>query len=101
MYQQSMLIREFFMPYASSNMLCGKLVCSWPHRTLISRANLSVIYTHIREELCVSTYLHTDRILHTSKSTYKGPEERDETFVEDGSTCGPEMVIKSTELQVL
>ncbi|XP_071076245.1 putative disintegrin and metalloproteinase domain-containing protein 5 [Desmodus rotundus] len=73
-------------------MLCGKLVCTWPHKTLISRANLSVIYTHVREEMCVSTYLNTDRILKNTKSTYSQPEDRDETFVEDGSTCGPEMM---------
>nr|XP_045053068.2 disintegrin and metalloproteinase domain-containing protein 5 [Desmodus rotundus] len=81
---------SYYCPFP--HMLCGKLVCTWPHKTLISRANLSVIYTHVREEMCVSTYLNTDRILKNTKSTYSQPEDRDETFVEDGSTCGPEMM---------
>nr|XP_019597597.1 PREDICTED: disintegrin and metalloproteinase domain-containing protein 5-like [Rhinolophus sinicus] len=66
-----------------SDSLCGKLVCAWPHKTLVSRANLSVMYTHIREDLCVSTFLNTGK--------RGGAEERDETFVEDGSACGPDM----------
>ncbi|XP_054421744.1 disintegrin and metalloproteinase domain-containing protein 5-like [Pteronotus mesoamericanus] len=74
------------------NILCGKLVCAWPHKALVSRANLSVVYTHIREEMCVSTYLNTDRILKETRTTYSTPEDRDKTFVEDGSTCGPGMI---------
>ncbi|XP_074187601.1 disintegrin and metalloproteinase domain-containing protein 5 [Rhinolophus sinicus] len=66
-----------------SDSLCGKLVCAWPHKTLVSRANLSVMYTHIREDLCVSTFLNTGK--------RGGDAERDETFVEDGSACGPNM----------
>ncbi|KAF6084372.1 hypothetical protein HJG60_008641 [Phyllostomus discolor] len=75
-----------------SETLCGKLVCSWPHKALISQANLSVIYAHVRDEICVSTYLDTGKIPRNTKSTYETPEERDQTFVEDGSTCGPEMI---------
>ncbi|XP_023375814.1 disintegrin and metalloproteinase domain-containing protein 5-like [Pteropus vampyrus] len=70
---------------AFSNLLCGKLVCAWPHKALVSRANLSVIYTHIREDICVSTFLHSGKLKFTKA------EDRDETFVQDGSACGPEM----------
>lgn len=76
----------------SSNSLCGKLVCAWPHKTLVSRANLSVMYTHIREDICVSTFLNTGKIT--------GVEGRDETYVEDGTACGPEMVTRTTKFQV-
>lgn len=71
--------------------MCGKLVCSWPHKKLVSRTNLSVIYAHIRDEICVSTYRETDK---------DEPGKRDDTFVEDGTVCGPEMVIRTTKLQV-
>nr|KAF6427086.1 hypothetical protein HJG63_000295 [Rousettus aegyptiacus] len=76
---------------AFSNLLCGKLVCAWPHKALISRANLSVIYTHVREDICVSTFLQSGRLLKGTPTTISKPEDRDETFVEDGTTCGPEM----------
>ncbi|XP_012580233.1 PREDICTED: disintegrin and metalloproteinase domain-containing protein 5-like [Condylura cristata] len=71
--------------------LCGKLVCAWPHKALVSRTNLSVIYTHIREELCVSTFRNTEKLLRPTMTTIITPEERDDTFVEDGSACGPAM----------
>lgn len=92
--------RNFFLPYASSNLLCGKLVCAWPHKALISRANLSVIYTHVREDICVSTFLQSGRLLKGTPTTISKPEDRDETFVEDGTTCGPEMVTRTTEFQM-
>uniref|UniRef100_A0A671DLH9 Uncharacterized protein n=1 Tax=Rhinolophus ferrumequinum TaxID=59479 RepID=A0A671DLH9_RHIFE len=66
-----------------SDSLCGKLVCAWPHKTLVSRANLSVMYTHVREDICVSTFLNSGDI--------HGVEKRDKTYVEDGTACGPEM----------
>ncbi|KAG8512508.1 Disintegrin and metalloproteinase domain-containing protein 5, partial [Galemys pyrenaicus] len=79
------------LPCHFTNVLCGKLVCAWPHKTLISRTNLSVIYTHIREDLCVSAFLNTEKLLKPTLSTVESPEDRDETFVEDGSVCGPAM----------
>ncbi|XP_006164805.1 disintegrin and metalloproteinase domain-containing protein 5-like isoform X2 [Tupaia chinensis] len=77
------------------NMLCGKLICTWPHRNLIKRTNLSVVYAHILNEVCVSTFRpsqkppkpNTDPPL----TTYNSADDRDETFVEDGTICGPEM----------
>uniref|UniRef100_A0A8C8YPX7 Uncharacterized protein n=1 Tax=Prolemur simus TaxID=1328070 RepID=A0A8C8YPX7_PROSS len=66
------------------HLLCGKLVCTWPHRTLISRPNLSVIYAHVRDDICVSTNLPGTKFV-------KGSLDRDETFVKDGSMCGPDM----------
>ncbi|KAM8786846.1 disintegrin and metalloproteinase domain-containing protein 5-like [Rhynchonycteris naso] len=73
------------------NVMCGKLVCTWPYKTLVNRANLSVIYTHIRDDMCVSTFPNTDKPPKSSLTTYAEPEDRDETFVEDGTACGPEM----------
>uniref|UniRef100_A0A8D2JQU5 Disintegrin and metalloproteinase domain-containing protein 5 n=1 Tax=Sciurus vulgaris TaxID=55149 RepID=A0A8D2JQU5_SCIVU len=73
------------------NMLCGKLVCSWPHKNLIIRPNLSVVYAHVREEICVSTYLTGRSPPLDTITTYKTYEHRDESFVEDGSMCGPRM----------
>ncbi|XP_045635242.1 disintegrin and metalloproteinase domain-containing protein 5-like [Ursus americanus] len=77
---------------AYPNLLCGKLVCAWPHKALISRANLSIIYTHVREEMCVSTFRVTDKIPKNPWTTIDLPEERDDTFVQDGTVCGPDMV---------
>uniref|UniRef100_A0A2I3H8H4 Disintegrin domain-containing protein n=1 Tax=Nomascus leucogenys TaxID=61853 RepID=A0A2I3H8H4_NOMLE len=77
------------------HILCGKLVCTWEHRDLISRPNLSVIYAHVRDQTCVSTYLprRTPPPVnsHISVTSYYSVEDRDETFVQDGSVCGPDM----------
>ncbi|XP_048950791.1 disintegrin and metalloproteinase domain-containing protein 5-like isoform X5 [Canis lupus dingo] len=74
-----------------SNLLCGKLVCAWPHKALVSRANLSVIYSHVREEMCVSTYRSKEKAIKNTWTTYETPEDRDDTFVQDGTVCGPAM----------
>ncbi|KAM9622478.1 LOW QUALITY PROTEIN: disintegrin and metalloproteinase domain-containing protein 5-like [Trichechus inunguis] len=77
------------------DLLCGKLVCSWPHKRLILRTNISVIYTHLRDEICVSTHRAIEKPPRSdgrvSDTTYYSADDRDETFVEDGSPCGPEM----------
>ncbi|XP_032144030.1 disintegrin and metalloproteinase domain-containing protein 5-like [Sapajus apella] len=77
------------------HILCGKLVCSWEHRDLITRPNLSVIYAHVRDEICVSTVLPRKKPVPenppNSATMYYQVEDRDETFVQDGSMCGPEM----------
>ncbi|KAM9622480.1 LOW QUALITY PROTEIN: disintegrin and metalloproteinase domain-containing protein 5-like [Trichechus inunguis] len=77
------------------DLLCGKLVCSWPHKRLILRTNISVIYTHLRDEICVSTHRAIEKAPRSdgrvSDTTYYSADDRDETFVEDGSPCGPEM----------
>ncbi|XP_059857504.1 disintegrin and metalloproteinase domain-containing protein 5-like isoform X2 [Delphinus delphis] len=73
------------------HVLCGKLVCSWPHKALVRRRNLSVIYTHVRDDLCTSTFLTTGRPPRNTLTTVESPEDRDQTFVEDGTVCGPEM----------
>lgn len=83
-----------FSPCASSHLLCGKLVCNWPHKYLISRANLSVIYSHVREQMCVSTFLNAEKIPRDTITTVQFPGDRDRTFVQDGTVCGPEMVIR-------
>uniref|UniRef100_A0A8C7AZP8 Disintegrin and metalloproteinase domain-containing protein 5-like n=1 Tax=Neovison vison TaxID=452646 RepID=A0A8C7AZP8_NEOVI len=76
---------------SNPNLLCGKLVCAWPHKTLISRANLSVIYTHVQDEMCVSTFRPNEKLPKNSWTTFENPEDRDDTFVQDGTVCGPEM----------
>uniref|UniRef100_A0A8C6AQJ2 Disintegrin and metalloproteinase domain-containing protein 5-like n=1 Tax=Monodon monoceros TaxID=40151 RepID=A0A8C6AQJ2_MONMO len=73
------------------NMLCGKLVCTWPHKALVTRTNLSVIYTHVRDDMCTSTFLNTEKTPRNTLTTVEKPEDRDQTFVEDGTVCGPEM----------
>ncbi|XP_037382000.1 disintegrin and metalloproteinase domain-containing protein 5-like [Talpa occidentalis] len=78
-------------PCRFENVLCGKLACVWPHKTLVFRANLSVIYTHVREDLCVSTFRISESLPRPTITTIETPEERDDTFVEDGTVCGPEM----------
>uniref|UniRef100_A0A8C0JM35 Disintegrin and metalloproteinase domain-containing protein 5-like n=1 Tax=Canis lupus dingo TaxID=286419 RepID=A0A8C0JM35_CANLU len=83
-----------------SNLLCGKLVCAWPHKALVSRANLSVIYSHVREEMCVSTYRSKEKAIKNTWTTYETPEDRDDTFVQDGTVCGPAMVIRTTKFPV-
>ncbi|KAB0347986.1 hypothetical protein FD754_012843, partial [Muntiacus muntjak] len=75
-----------------SQSMCGKLVCAWPYKTLISRANLSVIYTHVRDEICASGFLNAEKLPRDTFTTVQAPEDRDETFVEDGSICGPDMI---------
>ncbi|KAM6149590.1 disintegrin and metalloproteinase domain-containing protein 5-like [Erethizon dorsatum] len=70
--------------------LCGKLVCTWPHKALVSHQNLSVIYTHVRDDICVTGAKTVRKIIRTSVlSTYLEASDRDETFVEDGTICGP------------
>ncbi|XDB65180.1 hypothetical protein ABFV05_018796 [Capra hircus] len=76
---------------AFSHTLCGKLVCAWPHKTLVSQANLSVIYTHVRDEICASVFLNAERLPRDTFTTVEKPEDRDKTFVEDGTICGPGM----------
>uniref|UniRef100_A0A2I3TXJ1 Uncharacterized protein n=1 Tax=Pan troglodytes TaxID=9598 RepID=A0A2I3TXJ1_PANTR len=77
------------------HILCAKLFCTWEHRDLISRPNLSVIYAHVGDQTCVSIYLprRTPPPVNSpiSITSYYSAEDRDETFVQDGSMCGPDM----------
>ncbi|XP_010615456.1 disintegrin and metalloproteinase domain-containing protein 5 isoform X3 [Fukomys damarensis] len=73
------------------HVLCGKLVCTWPHKRLVSRENLSVVYTHVRNDICVAGEKTVRKTVRASLSTYLEHTDRDETFVEDGSMCGPDM----------
>nr|BAC26490.1 unnamed protein product [Mus musculus] len=75
---------------AFRNSLCGKLICTWPFKKLVLKANLSVAYAQIRDDLCVAMY-KGGRIPKTTKTTYSNPADRDETFVNDGTICGPDM----------
>lgn len=87
--------KRFFLPYTFRDLLCGKLICAWPHKRMISRVNLSVIYSHVQDDICVSTYLpiKPPENLPWSTSPYTSADSRDETFVQDGTICGPDMVI--------
>ncbi|KAM6221041.1 disintegrin and metalloproteinase domain-containing protein 5-like [Rhynchocyon petersi] len=82
-----------FCPFP--DLLCGKLVCLWPHKRLTYRKDLSVIYTHVRDNVCVSSHHATERppvAGDPSPTSYYSADDRDETFVEDGTPCGPDMV---------
>ncbi|XP_021563864.1 disintegrin and metalloproteinase domain-containing protein 5-like, partial [Carlito syrichta] len=83
------------------NALCGKLVCVWDHKELIEIANLSVIYTHIRGDICVSGVLPRRMPVPEnpprSSTQYYVMGDRDETFVADGTMCGPEMYCDKTQ----
>lgn len=50
--------------------------------------------------MCVSTFRVTDKIPKNPWTTIDLPEERDDTFVQDGTVCGPDMVIRTTNFQV-
>ncbi|XP_021074349.1 disintegrin and metalloproteinase domain-containing protein 5-like [Mus pahari] len=73
-----------------NNALCGKLVCTWPFKKLVLKVNLSVAYGQVRDDLCVSMY-KGGRIPKPTMSTYSQLSDRDETFVNDGTICGPDM----------
>uniref|UniRef100_A0A8C2MAY7 A disintegrin and metallopeptidase domain 5 n=1 Tax=Cricetulus griseus TaxID=10029 RepID=A0A8C2MAY7_CRIGR len=77
------------------NVLCGKLVCTWPFKKLVNLANMSAAYTHVQDNICVSLY-KGGRIPKQTMTTYSTIEDRDETFVEDGVICGPDMFCMST-----
>lgn len=78
--------------YASRDVLCGKLVCTWPYKRIVKLVNISTVYTHAQNDVCISFY-KGGRIPKSTPTTYSTIEDRDETFVEDGTICGPEMVI--------
>ncbi|XP_072491224.1 disintegrin and metalloproteinase domain-containing protein 18-like isoform X6 [Notamacropus eugenii] len=74
--------KDSYKPCSFDNLLCGKLVCTWPKRGLFFKRDVSVIYSRIYEDICVS-------IAH---SIPVRPGHRDFTFVNDGTPCGPNMV---------
>ncbi|XP_052018833.1 disintegrin and metalloproteinase domain-containing protein 5-like [Apodemus sylvaticus] len=72
------------------NTLCGKLICTWPFRRLVKKVNFSAAYGQVRDDLCVSTY-KGGRVPKPTVTTYSDMWDRDETFVQDGTICGPDM----------
>ena len=54
-----------------------------------------MIYTHVQDEICASAFLNSEKLPRDTFTTVRKPEDRDETFVEDGTICGPVMVIRS------
>ncbi|XP_076770033.1 disintegrin and metalloproteinase domain-containing protein 5-like isoform X1 [Arvicanthis niloticus] len=81
---------------AFQNALCGKLICTWPFKRLFLKANMSAAYGQIRDDLCIS--LHKSwQILKPTMTTYADMSDRDETFVADGTICGPDMFCMRTE----
>ncbi|CAO2611695.1 Putative disintegrin and metalloproteinase domain-containing protein 5, partial [Lemmus lemmus] len=75
-----------------ANVLLGKLVCTWPFKRILKLANISTVYTHVQNDVCISLY-KGGRTPKNTLTTYSTIEDRDETFVEDGTICGPDMVI--------
>ncbi|CAO2611693.1 Disintegrin and metalloproteinase domain-containing protein 5 [Lemmus lemmus] len=77
------------------DVLCGKLVCTWPFKRILKLANISTVYTHVQNDVCISLY-KGGRTPKNTLTTYSTIEDRDETFVEDGTICGPDMYCKET-----
>lgn len=50
--------------------------------------------------MCVTTFRITDKKPKNTWTTFQTPEDRDDTFVQDGTVCGPAMVIRTTKFQV-
>ncbi|XP_057608328.1 disintegrin and metalloproteinase domain-containing protein 5-like [Chionomys nivalis] len=75
------------------DVLCGKLVCTWPFKRIVKLVNISTVYTHVQNDVCISFY-KGGRIPKSTPTTYSTIEDRDETFVEDGTICGPDMYCK-------
>lgn len=50
--------------------------------------------------MCVSTFRVTEKVPKNPWTAIDLPEERDDTFVQDGTVCGPDMVIRTTNFQV-
>lgn len=50
--------------------------------------------------MCVSTYRSKEKAIKNTWTTYETPEDRDDTFVQDGTVCGPAMVIRTTKFPV-
>ncbi|XP_055449328.1 disintegrin and metalloproteinase domain-containing protein 5-like [Psammomys obesus] len=73
------------------NALCGKLVCTWPFKKILRKVNISAVYTHVRNDICISMY-KGGRLFKPTMTTYSVLADRDETFVEDGTICGPDML---------
>ncbi|XP_074143405.1 disintegrin and metalloproteinase domain-containing protein 18-like isoform X2 [Sminthopsis crassicaudata] len=74
--------KDSFKPCPFEDLLCGKLVCTWPKRTLFFKSDISVIYTRVYDDICISI----------AQRIPVRPGQRDFTFVNDGSPCGPKMV---------
>ncbi|XP_028624124.1 disintegrin and metalloproteinase domain-containing protein 5-like isoform X2 [Grammomys surdaster] len=81
---------------AFENVLCGKLICTWPFKRLFLKPNMSAAYGQVRDDLCISLY-KGGRIVKPTKTTYTDLSDRDETFVQDGTICGPGMYCRQTE----
>uniref|UniRef100_F7G3B9 ADAM metallopeptidase domain 18 n=1 Tax=Monodelphis domestica TaxID=13616 RepID=F7G3B9_MONDO len=73
--------RDSFKACPFEDLLCGKLVCTWPKKSLFFQRDISVIYARVYDDVCVS-------IAHTIPIR---PGQRDFTFVNDGTPCGPNM----------
>ncbi|KAL1763947.1 disintegrin and metalloproteinase domain-containing protein 5 isoform X1, partial [Sigmodon hispidus] len=73
-----------------AHILCGKLICTWPYRKIVSGVNISSAYTHVRDGICISLY-KGGRVQRQTITTYEVLEDRDETFIDDGTVCGPDM----------
>ncbi|XP_068931953.1 disintegrin and metalloproteinase domain-containing protein 18-like [Petaurus breviceps papuanus] len=76
------VMKDSFKPCSFDDLLCGKLICTWPKTSLFIKKDISVIYSRVYEDICVS-------IAHRIPVP---PGKRDFTFVNDGTPCGPNMV---------
>ncbi|XP_055475394.1 A disintegrin and metallopeptidase domain 3-like, partial [Psammomys obesus] len=59
-----------------SDVFCGKLVCYWNFAEILETEKFDVQYTYLSDQVCLSAHL-------------REPGDRDETYVNDGTICGP------------
>ncbi|GAB1301748.1 Disintegrin and metalloproteinase domain-containing protein 5 [Apodemus speciosus] len=78
------------------NVLCGKLICTWPFKRLVKKVNISAAYSQVRDDLCVSTF-KGGKVFKPTVTTYADLSDRDETFVKDGTICGPDMTLRECD----
>ncbi|NXL94573.1 ADA18 protein, partial [Alectura lathami] len=66
-----------YQPCSWLNLVCGKLVCTYPNRVPSTKLKGAIIYAQVQEHLCMSFDL-----MH-------GPTVLDPLLVKDGTKCGP------------
>ncbi|XP_038603264.1 disintegrin and metalloproteinase domain-containing protein 18-like, partial [Tachyglossus aculeatus] len=67
------------------DLLCGKLICTYPSQTPFHILNASVIYAIVRRTICVTLDYRL------------GPKVKDPLLVENGTSCGPSMYCLNQE----
>ncbi|XP_037668698.1 disintegrin and metalloproteinase domain-containing protein 32-like [Choloepus didactylus] len=64
-----------FKPCTWRNLICGRLICTYPTRTPFQQENIAVIYAHVRDTVCITIDYRLD------------PSVPDPMMVQSGSHC--------------